>query len=318
MVFDHVTCEGELFITDIRLGSPLLVKNLVTSGYTTFRSISLDGEQGGITIQGSTFNGDLDLKSMDSEIKYVERVHMNTCWVTGHMHILGGISSVELKDTTFNGPLAVDIRRGSSPTLSLLNSTVKSSAQFRWTTVDADGDEGSGVKQPLSCRELYEAIRGPKDEPPRFSPEEMSLQMLLLRSVMVRMGRFDDSDFFLRKYNQLHRRPAGGHLGDVVATWASRAGSVIARVIGSYGTRPGLILLWMFIVPLVVGGCLAYFRGDVLGGFLDGFVAFITMSLGVETSGLGDAEKVLLVVDGFIGVFLMSFFVTSLARKLFR
>ena len=322
VVFESVKCQGDIIFDNVRLENPFVVTKLVSSGYTTFRNLGFESESGQLSLKDSTFNGDLDIDMMtdDTDARPVDRILLKTCWITGHLHVAGNISRVDMDDTTSNGPLSFDIQTWrSSFLMGIPNSIINSSAQFNWITVrKVDGRFEADVERPMSCDELFSAVRGPKNEDSRFSDAMVSSQMLALRGVMVRTGRFDDSDYFLRKYNEFHRKSSGLQGKGMFSALVSGIGSLGARVIGSYGTRPIQILLWMIVVPVVIGGCLAIIRGDALGGLLDGFVAFITMSLGVDTSGLGDMEKVLLVVDGFLGVFLMSFFVTSLARKLFR
>lgn len=323
IIFETVTCQGELMLCDVILRSGLTITEFASSGYTTIRNLNFINGPGTFSIMRSTFNGDLDINLMSSNASHhrLGEVIVSTCWVTGHFHLAGCTASLDMRESTFNGPVAIDIQGDDEArfSLNLLNATVNSSAQFRWISVKDINDSIEGdVVSPISSEDLFLAVRGHDKCCSRFSEPDLAYQMLVLRNIMTRMGRFDDSDFFLRKYNSLQRRFTGHGLPGRCSSWVSGAGSFVARVIGSYGTRPGQILLWMVIVPLIIGMSIGFIRGDAVDGLLDGFVAFITMSLGVDTSGLGDMEKVLLVADGFLGVFLMSFFVTSLARKLFR
>ena len=321
IVFKFVTCQGELIFDKVTFDNPMKIDNFISSGYVTFRNLTFTSKTKSLSLQNSIFNGDLDIQTMtvDADEQPIERIILRSCWIAGHFHFTGNISGIDVSGTTFNGPLAMDIQKRMSVfSMAILNTSINSSAEFRWISVrEVEKLLIGDVVSPISCHELFVSIRGLKNKPSEFTYEEVASQMLTLRSVMVRMGKFDDSDFFLRKYNDLHRKPSGNRPIDRFATLASRASSFGARIIGSYGTRPIQILLWMAVIPMIIGGCIAMLRGDILGGFLDGFVAFITMSLGVDTSELSDLEKTLLVADGFLGVFLMSFFVTSLARKLF-
>ena len=95
--------------------------------------------------------------------------------------------------------------------------------------------------------------------------------------------------------------------------------------IGSYGTKPGNIIMWMFISWLSFAGVFFALLKDQISPALDRLshalyfsgITFLTIGYG-DINPLGDAARFLAVAEGFIGLFLMSYLTVAVVRKLLR
>lgn len=325
--FESVTCDGELFVSGTRfLKSPIL-SDLIVNGYTTFQRLEFGDDVKKMSVIRSTFHGDLDVNFLvkDMDQQNLRTLLLSTCWITGHLHIAGAVNLIDLQETVVDGAVRLDIQRKdekNSPDLwlDLRYASFGSNVQFRWVRLyDNKGHLEGNVLSEIGKKELFEAVRILMDEPGGPDNKQMAAQMLMLRNAFDRIGRFDEADFFLRKYNNYQcRTDIGPKDANDPSRFLRKAGMQIMRVFGQYGTDIMLIATWMILIPTIVGAIMTILGSPPLDAFKDSFVAFITMSLGVDPDGLSDIQHILLIAEGFLGVFLMSFLVTSIARKLFR
>lgn len=326
-IFESVTCDGELFVSDTRfLKSPTL-SDLIVNGYTTFQRLEFGDDTKKMSVIRSTFHGDLDVDFLvrDMDKQNLRTLLLSTCWITGHLHIAGAVNLIDLQETVIDGATRLDVQRKNGEDapdlwLDLRYASFGSTVQFRWVCLhDNNGHLEGNVLSEIGKEELFEAVRILMDKPRGPNNKQMAAQMLMLRNAFDRIGRFDEADFFLRKYNSYQCRTDTGSKGaDCPSRFLKRAGMEIMKVFGQYGTSIALIALWMVVIPTIVGVIMTVLGSQPLDAFKDSFVAFITMSLGVTPDGLSDVQHILLIAEGFLGVFLMSFLVTSIARKLFR
>ena len=325
--FDSVTCDGELLISGTRFLESPVISDLIVNGYTTFRRLEFGDGVRKMSVIRSIFHGDMDVDFLvkDMNEQNLRTLLLSTCWITGHLHIAGAVNLIDLQETVVDGATRMDIQRrkgGEAPDLwlDLRYASFGSTVQFRWVSLhDNKGHLEGDVLSEIGKEDLFEAVRILAGKTNGPDNAQMAAQMLLLRNVFNRMGRFDEADFFLRKYNDYQCMTDVGPDGKGrSARILKSVGMRIMKIFGQYGTNIVLIAAWMVLIPIVVGMIMTALGSPPLDAFKDSFVAFITMSLGVTSDGLSDAQHMLLIAEGFLGVFLMSFLVTSIARKLFR
>jgi len=108
--------------------------------------------------------------------------------------------------------------------------------------------------------------------------------------------------------------------------WRAWIGYFTMGVLGGYGVKPSRTVIWMFLIPLIFGlVTLIYFKWSL--GFWDdshiwdSFIAFLTLGFGLNGEVYvyyPDWVKLILAMEGFIGLFLMAYFTVSVSKKVLR
>lgn len=156
-------------------------------------------------------------------------------------------------------------------------------------------------------------------EDPNAQDSESSLadEMKMLKENFHNQGYYDWEDEAYVKYMNYHR--------NTLSPSKKRALCVLERI-GDYGTNPLKVFLWMFAVVFVFG--LLYLlmgsRSITVNGaykwwspFYYSMITFLTVGYGDFAAQTGLAA-LLAGIEGFLGVFLMSYFSVSLVRKTLR
>lgn len=333
MNMDSVTCSGDLTLADLTFDTEQRFSNVIVKGYMKISSPVLPAGCGLSFIDANLGDLDIDLQYglLSDNAGRLSSFGLESSWVGGHLQVVGRVDRLCLKSTNFGGPVKLIMaknRLGRVP-LDLDQTKFNASVEFKWVDVETtDSGSRTSIKE-WTREEILESvdpeasasdvwvIRKPfrgRDASNAERCAELSRTMLQVRNVFEREGDFDSSDFFLRKYNDYVRRSLRFEKG----TRLDRLGMTVSCLFGSYGTDVRRLLTLMVIIPLLFAVFLHAMGLEAADSLLDSYVAFLTMGLGVDKTGMDTAICSILIVDGFIGVFSMSFFVTSMARKLFR
>ena len=134
------------------------------------------------------------------------------------------------------------------------------------------------------------------------------------------LGQYDEEDEAYVEYKREKKKEKNGLFAKLPS---------LLDILGEYGTNPKLVACWMLIVPVIFG--LIYTAimewgsgitiGTNMGNLLDGFYLSGITFLTIGFSDMYPTEaipRLLVVIEGFMGLFLMAYLTISFTRKTLR
>jgi hypothetical protein len=142
-------------------------------------------------------------------------------------------------------------------------------------------------------------------------------QLTLIKENYHQLGDYDGEDLAYRTYMKYKTKFMKAGINKIFYKMFGE--------IGSYGTRPGNIILWMFIFWGIFASIYFGLLSDQINPVLERLshalyysgITFLTIGYG-DIKPLCDAARFLSVAEGFIGLFLMSYLTVAVVRKLLR
>lgn len=162
--------------------------------------------------------------------------------------------------------------------------------------------------------EFWDEDGNPKQR--EFTAEELASQFRMLKENFHNIGYYDDEDKAYRAYMKYHTNTPKRFLLKIFG------------LIGGYGTRPGRVLLTA-LVTIFGFGLLQWwqqwisftngttFHSKFLESIYFSGITFFTIGFG-DITPVNAAGGLAAVLEGFLGVTLMSYFTVALVRKLLR
>ena len=160
--------------------------------------------------------------------------------------------------------------------------------------------------------------------------EEIADQFRMLKENYRNIGYYDEEDkayyaYMFYKRKVLEETSKNEETGETIKyRTVKRAFYWLFEKIGGYGTKPHTILFWMLGTVLAFGGLQAFFVNSdkgLLMGLLKSMyfsvITFLTIGYG-DIHPVGPWSALFAGMEGFLGLFLMSYFTVTIVRKLLR
>ena len=206
--------------------------------------------------------------------------------------------------------------------LSFLNSINLGNIYIRWTSNIAKEHKGKSRLKLFKKANAFETVDRIYDqhnicEERNFTSEEFASQFRMLKENFRNIGYYDDEDKAYRAYMKYKNKGFPRNL------------LKIFNLIGGYGTQPLRVLLTALVVIFGFAGLQLWqnwigfvdktqsFGSKFIEAIYFSGVTFFTIGFG-DMAPLTGAAGIATVIEGFLGVALMSYFVVALVRKLLR
>ena len=213
--------------------------------------------------------------------------------------------SLSLREALITESVTVNVPR--LKTLDVYRATIDRPLKIRW-----NDNVNYAIRDKLKRTEEYEKIEN--------IHEYVGEEMLLLKENYRKQGWYDDEDNAYVEFKRVQRK---------TLSFGKKTVSLVADVIGVYGTKPQRVALSMLVTMLFFA--LLYFifwpdftTMDPAAGFADRAVNSLYTS-GIIFVTIGFTEMIptgipmfLIIVEGFMGLFLMAYFTISFSRKVLR
>ena len=164
----------------------------------------------------------------------------------------------------------------------------------------------------------------------KHTNEELASQFRMLKENFHNIGYYDDEDkayyaYMFYKRKVLEETAKNEETKETIKyRGVKRAFYWLFEKVGGYGTKPHTILFWMLGTVLAFGGLQAFFINSDKGfwmGLLKSMyfsvITFLTIGYG-DIHPVGAVSALLAGIEGFLGLFLMSYFTVTIVRKLLR
>jgi len=300
--------HNNVFVSDAVFNGNLIIENIVVKDKLSVNHTILDDLQikNIQDINGNDFELFIDQSKImgDAEINVdISALFMKRTWFYGDTIIQGSISYLDLKDSILNGIMELS---------NICNYPSNNSINLYHFSIYGH----LVLSEPLDS--IYECIKNAYYKYNNSSKTDfMEIQMLLLKNEYAKDCKTNLEDQALIKYNNevKERLKSDSKIAAKMKGYAMD----LLNIIGDYGVNPFKIAFFIIFIPIIFS-LLFIVMGvtDIELAFHDSFTAFLTMSLGVNYETIDRWRRWLLIAEGFIGLFLMSYLVTSVARKLLR
>lgn len=149
---------------------------------------------------------------------------------------------------------------------------------------------------------------------------ELSEQFAMLKENYHNLGEYESEDKSFVAYMRFRRKL-------MRSVW-KRGWDVLVDFLGAYGTKPLRVFFSMLAVWAIFSAifCLLAYTGQIqssttvvpwANGFYFSAVTFLTIGYG-DLAPIGPLAKALCALEGFFGLFLMSYFTVTIVRKTLR
>lgn len=305
------------FLNNISLDDSLILRDCDFSGKVSIRMNASDQKriqhECQFMAKSCNFSNGFILKGK------IYSIGLERCEILGTVEIDPGIRMISLEDSVIIGDMGLsqNVLDGLKY-LNLNNTTIQGSMDL--------GDDYEAIVALIDDTDLYDLpVPDPyEDDEDDYDYEDFNkqetisskeLSLLLVKNEYEKSGRFEIAD---KLYYELMEAKRERIKQESFKGWIKGVWLGLFAILSKHGTDVTRLLIWVIIIPIIFALFCIISGMEALFALKSSYVSFLTMSLGLNLDYISDLQSFILIVDGFVGLFLISYMVTIFARWIQR